>query len=119
MSGDRHRPANRREAQVYDFQFAGIRYCGKVSRDRETGAVLEIFLDAVSVKSTSPLAHVSHSLAVTASLALQYGCPADVLAHALPRVSLPDGSSQLADPLGELLCRIIAAEDSDQPKPAA
>src|SRR5262245_59003705 len=60
-----------------------------------------------SVKSGTALAHLSAALAVTASLAMQYGCPAEVLARALPK--LEDGSP--ADPLGRLLDLINAQHE--------
>ena len=73
-----------------------------------SGMIIETFLDAVSVKATSPIAFIAHALAIVASVALQRGSTVEELRHSLPRVDLPSGepstrSGEPADPLGKLL----------------
>jgi hypothetical protein len=87
---------NRRQNETYDFAAHGNLFTGSIARFAD-GRIAEIFLHGEKVGSTGSLA--ARDAAVAASLALQFGCPVDVLRHALTRLS--DGSA--AGPLGELL----------------
>lgn len=99
---DRTRLPNRRPCEVRDFIHAGIAYRGAVSRYPD-GTIAEVFLDATSVKSTAPVQHFAHALAIAASIALHHGASVDEIRHGLPKVDLPNGGSEAADPIGRLL----------------
>jgi hypothetical protein len=98
----RERLPNRRNNRRFRFEHGRHRYYGDVGfyKDWRPG---EIFLDAG--KAGTDIQHVARAGAVLASLALQYGCPLDVMLAALP--TLEDGSA--ADPFGALL-RLAASE---------
>ena len=87
---------NRRRGEVFAFEHEGIRYRSTISRFPD-GRLAEVFLDGG--KPGAGAAVVAHDVAVAASLALQFGCPADTLRKALLRLS--NGSA--AGPLGRLL----------------
>jgi ribonucleoside-diphosphate reductase alpha chain len=87
---------NRRHGEVFSFEHEGIRYRANVSRFAD-GRLAEVFLSGG--KPGAGAAVVAHDVAVAASLALQFGCPADTLRRALLRLS--NGSA--AGPLGRLL----------------
>jgi hypothetical protein len=88
---------NRRRGNAFTFEHDGISYRANVSRFAD-GRLAEIFLNG-GEKPNTAVAVIGHDLAVTASLALQHGCPADTLRKALLRLS--NGSA--AGPLGRLL----------------
>lgn len=96
----RRRLPNRRRSEVVAFEFGGFSYTATVSRFGN-GDLAEIFLDVAAVGS--PVSTIARDLAVTASLALQYGCPPDVLSKALTRAH--DGAA--AGPLAALLDAIV------------
>jgi hypothetical protein len=95
-SQPRTRLPNRRESETVRLELGGLRYFATVSRVTD-GRLAEIFLDVG--KPGSAIQHLARDLAVTASIALQYGAPASELRHALTR--LDDGAA--AGPLGALL----------------
>ena len=88
----RTRLPNRRGSETFAFEHEGIAYRATVSRI--DGAIAELFLDAG--KAGTGINIAARDLAVAASLAFQYGCPAAVLADALDK--LPNGEP--AGPLG-------------------
>jgi ribonucleoside-diphosphate reductase alpha chain len=88
---------NRRRGEVFSFDHEGIRYRSTISRFPD-GRLAEVFLDG-GKPGAAGAAVVAHDVAVAASLALQFGCPADTLRRALLRLS--NGSA--AGPLGRLL----------------
>ncbi len=83
----RRRLPNRRAAELYGLTFKGLRYTIGVSRFPD-GALAEAFVH--SSKASCDLADAAHDAAVTLSLALQYGTPADAIRAAVTRES--DGS---------------------------
>lgn len=95
---NRIRLANRRAHETIAIEHDGQRY--KVGLGRELvgrgqlGPVAEVFLNAQKVNS--PLDVLVNDGAILLSLLLQYGCPADVIHHAMKRN--PDGAP--ASPLG-------------------
>jgi hypothetical protein len=97
----RQRLSDRRETDTFRFDHEGQRYFGSVSRF-EGGRPAEVFLDAG--KTGSSIQAIARDGAVFASLALQYGCPLEVLKKAITR--LDDGSA--AGPFGKLLDLIDA-----------
>lgn len=100
----RERLPNRRQSEVAEFELGGIRYRAAVSRFPD-GRLGELFLDGPKVGSSAQIA--AHDAAIAASLALQYGCPAEVL-HRAP-LKLADGRA--AGPVGAAL--EIFAEGAD------
>jgi hypothetical protein len=92
----RQRLPNRRRSELYNFQHGGHSYRASVSRF-EDGRLAEVFLDAT--KPDTGVSVAGRDLAVAASLALQFGCPADTLRKALSRLS----TGAAAGPLGVLL----------------
>ena len=87
---------NRRETDTFRFDHAGHRYYGSVSRFKD-GRPAEVFLDAG--KPGASIQAIARDGAVFVSLALQHGCPLEVLRKAITR--LDDGSA--AGPFGTLL----------------
>jgi hypothetical protein len=87
---------SRRRSELVNFEHDGHRYRASVSRFGD-GRLAEVFLDGA--KPDTAVAIVGRDLAVAASLALQFGCPADTLRKALSRLS----NGEAAGPLGALL----------------
>lgn len=93
----------RRESDRIKFEFSGIKYYGTIGYNRE-GQISEIFLQAGRIGSG--IEAIARDTAVAASLALQFGCPIDVMRNAVTR--LDDKSP--AGPLGKLLDLISVSE---------
>src|SRR5262249_34496506 len=87
---------NRRASQSFEFEIAGLRYTATVSLYPD-GRVGEIFLQ--NHKPGSQSDSNARDAAVAASLALQFGCPLDVLRRALLR----DSQGNPSTPLGAAL----------------
>ena len=87
---------NRRAAEIIDFWHDGLAYTAGISRYRD-GHVAEVFLSCAKAGSTA--ADLARDAAIAASIALQHGCPIEVLRHAVTRTS--DGRA--AGPIGALL----------------
>lgn len=87
---------NRRLASRFKFHHGGIRYYATLGFEPD-GEPREIFLQGG--KAGSAIEAVARDTAVFASLALQYGCPLEVMQKAITR--LDDGSP--AGPGGRLL----------------
>jgi hypothetical protein len=83
----RRRLQNRRAAELYDLDFKGGHYVIGASRFAD-GALAEIFVHPA--KASCDLADAARDAAVTLSLALQFGTPADAIRGAVTRES--DGS---------------------------
>ena len=98
----RARLPNRRLAETFDLEVAGLKYTASVGRFSD-GRVGEVFLQNHKPGSQSDFN--ARDAAVTASLALQHGCPLDVLRRALLR----DPRGKASTPLGIALD--IIAED--------
>jgi hypothetical protein len=89
----RKRLANRRSAETFDLEVNGLRYTCTIGQFA-SGQIGEIFLQNHKPGSQSD-ANARDS-AIAASLALQFGCPIDVLQRALLR----DPRGNPATPLG-------------------
>ncbi|MFI5016057.1 MAG: hypothetical protein ACHQAY_27290 [Hyphomicrobiales bacterium] len=87
---------NRRGLELLDFEHGGLHYTASIGRFPD-GRLAEIFLH--SAKAGSDAADIGRDAAIVASLALQHGCSADTLRHALTRGS--DGRA--AGPIGAVL----------------
>jgi hypothetical protein len=89
----RERLRNRRAAETFALNVAGLRYTATVGRFPD-GRVAEIFLS--NSKPSSQSDANARDAGVAASLALQFGCPLEALRRAVLRNT--DGSA--ATPLG-------------------
>jgi hypothetical protein len=78
---------SRRDADVFDFEHAGIAYRAHVGRF-DDGSPAELFLDGGKIGSAAAIG--AHDGAVLASLALQSGLTVDRLLHSMQQ--LRDGS---------------------------
>jgi ribonucleoside-diphosphate reductase alpha chain len=99
----RDRLPNRRRAETFDIEVAGLRYTCSVGRFPD-GRIGEVFL--LNHKPGSQSDSNARDAAVAASLALQHGCPLDVLCRALLR----DSQGHASTPLGCALDAIAAQE---------
>jgi hypothetical protein len=70
---------DRRGADVITFEHEGRLWTASFGRF-DDGRLAEIFLDA---PKESPLADAARESAILASLALQHGCSAEIILHAL------------------------------------
>ncbi|WP_034996690.1 hypothetical protein [Beijerinckia mobilis] len=95
---------SRRASEIIDFRHDGLRYTASVSFFDDV-RLAEVFLDAEKIGTAASV--IARDLAVTASLALQYGCPVAVLRKALTR----DARGIAAGPLGTLLDLIEGGVD--------
>jgi ribonucleoside-diphosphate reductase alpha chain len=97
----RTRLPNRRASTVFELELHGLRYTASFSRFAD-GRVAEVFLQ--NHKPSSQSDSNARDSAIAASLALQHGCPLEVLRRALLR----DPAGRASTPLGQAL-DIIAA----------
>lgn len=86
----------RRGNETVEFEHEGIRYFGTFSRF-DDGRLAEVFLNSAKLGSTADVN--ARDAAISISIALQFGAPADVLRHALTRNT--DGSAMGA--IGKLM----------------
>lgn len=95
---NRKRLPNRRFAETVNFTVGDQNYIVTIGRFPDTGAIAEIFLNSsMRLGSTADINAVDGALAV--SLAIQYGCPLEILRSSMKRNA--DGSPQ--GPLGAAL----------------
>jgi hypothetical protein len=87
---------NRRPSETFPLECAGLSYIATVSRF-EDGRLGEIFLTNHKAGSTAGI--MASDAAKAASLALQFGCPAETLRNTLSR----DSHGQPSSPLGVAL----------------
>lgn len=88
MWGDRKRLPDRRISEVVEYDFNGIRYYGTIGYYAD-GTPGEAFLQGG--KAGSAVEAMARDAAVFASLALQYGCPIEVIRAAITRLDQRDG----------------------------
>ena len=100
----RRRLPNRRPAETFGIEVGGLNYVVSVGRF-DDGSPAEIFISNGKAGSDSDTA--ARDSAVVASIALQYGVPAEVIRRALMRNR--DGSA--CGPLGAALDREQLPED--------
>jgi hypothetical protein len=94
---ERRRLPNRRGGEICDFVHAGRLWTLTIGR-LEDGSVGELF---VSGSKKTPILELAQESAIVASLALQSGCPLEILRHAL--------AGRNAGPLGVALALIDEA----------
>ena len=102
----RERLPNRRASVVFKLEVHGLRYTASVSHFAD-GRPAEIFLQNHKPGSQSDAN--ARDAALAASLALQHGCPIDVL----QRAALRDSQGRPATPLGAALDIISGRGDED------
>ncbi|MGZ6022700.1 MAG: TSCPD domain-containing protein [Rhizomicrobium sp.] len=103
---ERRRLPNRRASMTFDIEANGMPFTVTISRFSD-GALAEIFV--TNHKNGSHADINARDAAVTASIALQYGAPVDVLRKALIR----DGRGVASGPLSTAL-DLIAEMDKGQ-----
>jgi hypothetical protein len=101
----RERLSNRRPAETFNFECAGLRYICTVGRFHD-GRIAEIFLG--NHKTNSAADTNARDSAIVASLALQYGADIETLRRAICR----DGLGRASGPLGVALDLLVR-----EPKP--
>ncbi len=101
----RQRLPNRRSHELINFTLGGFTYIAGIGRF-DDGSLAEIFLDP-SAKSGTAVEAAARDAAITASIALQHGTPAEVIRSALSR----DHFGAAAGPLGAVLD--LLAEDDE------
>jgi ribonucleoside-diphosphate reductase alpha chain len=99
-TAQRHRLADRRAAMTFNFEVDGLRFVATVGRF-DNGEIAEIFI--TSNKAGSAVGIMASDAAIAASLALQHGCPLEVLRKALSR----DSHGHASGPLGAALDQIV------------
>lgn len=102
----RQRLPQRRHHWLIDFEHDGHRYTAGHG-EYEDGRPAEIFMN--TAKSGAALDVATRDAAITASLLLQFGCPAETLRRALTRNR--DGSA--AGALGRFLDMLAAQRDGE------
>ena len=98
----RRRLENRRFAETFTMEVAGLKYTATIGRFSD-GTIGEIFLSNTKPSSQSDVN--ARDAAVAASLAFQFGCPLETLRHALLR----DPRGNASSPLGCALDAITEA----------
>jgi hypothetical protein len=98
---ERRRLPNRRPSISFDIAVGGLKYKATASYFPD-GRVGELFLSNTKPSSQSDVN--ARDAGVAASLALQFGCPLDVLQRALLR----DVQGRASSPLGEAIDRLAA-----------
>lgn len=96
---DRRRLPDRRGSITFDVEAFGLRFTVTAS-PFDGGSIGELFIQ--NHKAESGAGIMASDGAIAASLALQYGCPADVLRKALSR----DARGNATGPLGAALDRL-------------
>lgn len=101
---ERRRLPNRRASESFNVEANGMAFTVTISRFGD-GALAEIFITNHKAGSHADIS--ARDAAVTASIALQYGAPVDVLRKALIR----DARGVASGPLGAALDTIVALMD--------
>jgi hypothetical protein len=96
MTNTRQRLPDRRACETRQFEHAGFTYVASIGRFAN-GELAEVFLSGPKIGTDVQAAAQDSS--IVASLALQFGCHAETIRHAIGRNS--DGT--VAGPLGKLL----------------
>jgi hypothetical protein len=96
INSGRTRLPDRRTSETFDVESCGLRFTVTASRfsDHRLG---EVFIQNHKADSTAGI--MASDAAIAASLALQFGCPVEILRKALSR----DGRGGAATPLGQAL----------------
>jgi ribonucleoside-diphosphate reductase alpha chain len=101
-NGPRQRLPNRRASITFDIESHDLRFT-VTAACLNNGDLGEVFIQNHKADSTAGI--MASDAAIAASLALQYGCPADVLRKALCR----DSQGRASSPLGVALDTILGS----------
>ncbi len=93
---ERRRLPDRRASETFSLQASGLNFTATISHFND-GSLGEIFIQ--NHKSDSTAGIMASDAAIAASLALQFGCPAETLRRALCR----DARGKAVGPLGTAL----------------
>ena len=96
MSAARRRLPDRRASETFDVESCGLRFTVTASHF-DDHRLAEVFIQNHKADSTAGI--MASDAAIAASLALQFGCPVEVLRWALKR----DGQGKALSPLGVAL----------------
>jgi ribonucleoside-diphosphate reductase alpha chain len=99
----RERLPNRRASELFEVWAHNLPFTVSASKYSD-GRLAEIFI--TNHRAGSAAGILASDAAIAASLALQFGCPVDVLRRALSR----DSQGRATSPLGVALDRIAAPE---------
>jgi ribonucleoside-diphosphate reductase alpha chain len=99
----RLRLPNRRDSTTFTFEVGGLRYLATAS-SFDDGSPAEIFITNHRAGSAADI--MASDAAIAASLALQHGCPLEVLRRALSR----DAHGCATGPLGGALDLLVRRE---------
>jgi hypothetical protein len=99
MIAPRFRLPNRRHAETFEIEVAGLKYTCTIGRFSD-GRVAEIFISNAKVGSHSDAA--AKDAAVVASIALQHCVPLETIRHALLRDAQGRASSVLGAALDQI-----------------
>jgi hypothetical protein len=94
---------NRRQHETFGFEHDGLCYRVGIGRFPD-GQIGEVFLDAG--KAGAAIQTYARDGAIALSLLLQYGCPIDLVRHAMTR----NANNSAGGPLGSLLDHLAAQE---------
>src|SRR5262245_23788597 len=97
--------SNRRAAETFELEVAGLKYSATVGRSPD-GRILELFLQ--NHKNGSQSDANARDSAAAASLALQHGCPLEILQRAVLR----DPQGRPATPLGAAIDALTGGSTS-------
>jgi ribonucleoside-diphosphate reductase alpha chain len=100
MTAARERLPNRRGSLTFDVESLGLSFTVTASRFSD-GRPAEVFIR--NHKCTSAAGIMASDAAIAASLALQFGCPVEVLRRALSR----DAQGKASSPLGAALDQLV------------
>jgi hypothetical protein len=103
IESNRKRLPARRASVTFDIEVNGLTFTATASRYTD-GTIGEVFL--TSHKAGSSAGVMASDAAIAASLALQFGCPLNILLRALCR----DGRGCPASPLGAALGAVAALD---------
>lgn len=95
----RERLPDRRPNATTAVEFGGFSFSVTVGFDL-TGRPLEVFADGVKVGTD--IGHIISDACVVISLALQHGCPADLLPKSMGRVPYPQRGEGVCGPASAL-----------------
>jgi len=113
---DRRRLPDRRASTTFGIEVAGLRFTATASRF-DDGELGEVFLRNHKIDSTAGI--MASDSAIAASLALQFGCPAEVLRKALSRDARGNASGPLGAALDALSQRPAADGEATPVRPPA
>src|SRR6516164_8566103 len=100
MTAGRERLPNRRGSMTFDVESCGLTFTVTASHFSDQ-RLAEVFIRNHRADSAAGI--MANDCAIAASLAMQFGCPAEVLARALSRDSRNDATGPLGIAFDQLL----------------